>query len=455
MGVITTPSARPEPSTAPQRWYLLATLTLANVVNFYDRTIPAVIVEPLKAEFGLSDTMIGVLGGSFTIVYAIAGVLLGRLADRVPRRYVMAGGLIVWSLFTGASGLVQGFLFLFIFRLGVGIGEASYGPASNALICDVYEPKRRSRAISIVSLGIPVGLLLAFLTVGVVVEATGTWRAPFVIAAVPGLLLAVAMLFIKEPARGATDTVELRAVEQDKHPYRAVLRIRTITWLMVAGIGLQIPTYGVATFIVPLLQRYFGLSIGSASIGAGAILGLAGIVGLLLGGRLADRAADRHPSGRLVVPAIGFAFAIPLTVAALLLGSGNAALFVILFAVGWTGTQFLSAAASPAIADVTPPNMRATAIAVYFASFNLVGATLGPILVGALSDTLATPVGGLSAEAVGLHRALLVIVPIGLVIAVFGASLASRALPRDRAAMTSSAQGSRPDQAAERTPRDG
>ena len=426
----------PQPLTRGQRGYLLASLTLANVVNFYDRTIPAVIVEPLKEEFGLTDTMIGVLGGSFTVVYAIAGVLLGRLADRVPRRYVMAAGLVVWSLFTGASGLVQGFLFLFLFRLGVGIGEASYGPASNALICDVYEPKRRSRAISIVSLGIPVGLLLAFLTVGVLVEATGTWRAPFVIAAVPGLLLAIAVLFVKEPPRGATDTVELHAQEQERHPYRAVLRIRTITWLMVAGIGLQIPTYGVATFVVPLLQRYFGLSIGSASIGAGAILGLAGIVGLLLGGRLADRASDRHPAGRLVVAAAGFAAAIPLTLAALLLGPGSAAAFVALFAVGWTGTQFLSAAASPAIADVTPPQLRATAIAVYFASFNLVGATIGPILVGALSDGLATPVDGLAADAVGLHRALLTVIPIGLAIAVLGAWRASRALPHDRDAMT-------------------
>lgn len=419
-----------------RRWSLLTVLTLANVINFYDRTIPAVIVEPLKDEFGLSDTMIGFLGGSFTVVYAIAGVFLGRLADRVPRRYVMAGGLTLWSLFTGASGFVQGFLLLFLLRLGVGIGEASYGPASNALIVDAYPPERRSRATSIVSLGIPIGLLLAFLTVGVVVEATGTWRAPFIIAAAPGLVLAVVMLFLKEPERGASDTVELHTADERTHPYRAVLRIRTITWLMVAGIGLQIPTYGVATFIVPLLQRYFGLSIGPASIGAGAVLGLAGIVGLLLGGRLADRAADRHPAGRLMVSAAGFAAAIPLTVGALLLGPGSAVLFVAVFAIGWTGTQFLSAAASPAIADVTSPGLRATAIAVYFASFNLVGATIGPILVGALSDALATPVGGLSAEAVGLHRALLVIVPIGLAIAVFGAYRASRALPHDRTTMT-------------------
>ena len=435
LGGMTPTTDRSGALTRGGRGWLLVTLTLANVINFYDRTIPAVIVEPLKDEFGLSDTLIGLLGGSFTVVYAIAGVLLGRLADRVPRRFVMAGGLVLWSLFTGASGFVQGIVLLFVFRLAVGIGEASYGPASNALICDAYEPKRRSRAISIVSLGIPIGLLLAFLTVGVVVEATGTWRAPFVIAAVPGLLLAVAMLFIKEPPRGASDTALLRAEHEGSHPYRTVLRIRTIAWLMIAGIGLQIPTYGIATFIVPLLQRYFGLSIVPASIGAGAILGLAGIAGLLLGGRLADRAADRHPSGRLLVAAGGFAAALPLTLAALLLGSGAAALFIAVFAIGWTGTQFLSAVASPAIADVTPPDLRATAIAVYFASFNLVGATIGPILVGVLSDALATPVGHLDAEAVGLHRALLVIVPIGLAIAVLGSWRASRALPRDRAAM--------------------
>src|SRR5699024_859590 len=357
------------------------------------------------------------------------------LADRVPRRFVMAGGLVLWSLFPGASGLVQGIVLLFVFRLAVGIGEASYGPASNALICDAYEPRRRSRAISIVSLGIPIGLLLAFLTVGVLVEATGTWRAPFVVAAVPGLLLAAAVLLIKEPRRGASDTVELRAEQEGSHPYRTVLRIRTITWLMVAGVGLQIPTYGIATFIVPLLQRYFGLSIVPASVGAGAILGLAGIAGLLLGGWLADRAAESHPSGRLLVAAAGFAAALPLTLVALLLGSDAAALFIVLFAVGWTGTQFLSAVASPAIADVTPPDLRATAIAVYFASFNLIGATIGPILVGVLSDAFATPRGQLDAEAVGLHRALLVIVPIGLAIAVLGSWRASRALPRDRAAM--------------------
>lgn len=424
---------------ARQRWGLLTVLTLANVVNFYDRTIPAVVVEPLKDEFGLSDTVIGVLGGSFTIVYAIAGVILGRLADRVPRRYVMAGGLLVWSLFTGGSGLVTGLFLLFVFRLGVGIGEASYGPAANAMIFDAWPPQRRSRASSIMQLGIPVGLLLAFLTVGVMVEATGSWRTPFLVAAVPGILLAIAMLFVPEPARGAAEVegVDSAAAEEGvERPFRSVLAVPTVRWLMLAGIGLQIPTYAVATFVVPLLQRYFGLGIGAASIGAGAILGLAGIAGLLVGGVLADRAAAKGLSGRLRVGAVGFGLAIPVTLAALLLGPGAAGLFVALFTLGWTGTQMFGAAAGPAIADVVPPTVRATALSLYFAAFNVIGATLGPIIAGVLSDALASPAPGLSAEAVGLHRALLVVVPLGLVIATFGAWRASRALPADHARMT-------------------
>lgn len=427
------------PLTRRQTTWLLTILFLANVVNFYDRTIPAVVVEPIKAEFGLSDTMIGLLGGSFTVVYAIAGVLLGRLADRVQRRWIMAAGLFVWSLFTLGSGLASAFLVLFLFRLGVGIGEASYGPASNTVVFDAFPPQRRSRAISILQTGIPVGLLLAFLTVGIMVEAFDSWRAPFVVAAVPGFLLAVLMLFVPEPRRGASDTERvdpLAAATGGDRPYRTILAIPTVRWLMVSGIGLQIPNYAVATFVVPLLQRYFDLPIARASIGAGAILGIAGILGLLLGGVLADRAAERSLGARLRIAAVGFALAIPVTLGALLLGPGAAVLFIVLFAAGWTCTQFLGVAATPAIADVAPPRIRATAIALYFASFNIIGATLGPIITGALSDLLATPLPGLEADAVGLHRALLVVVPLGLVVATVGAWRASRTLEADHARVT-------------------
>lgn len=429
------------PLTRGQTTRLLAILFLANVVNFYDRTIPAVVVEPIKDEFGLSDTMIGLLGGSFTVVYAIAGVLLGRLADRVPRRYVMAGGLFVWSLFTLGSGLASAFLALFLFRLGVGIGEASYAPAANTVVFDAFPPKRRSRAISILAIGSPVGLLAAFLTVGIMVEAFDSWRAPFVVAAVPGFVLAAAFLFLPEPGRGASETevVDLAAAARgDARPLRSILAVPTVRWLMLAGIGLQVANYAVATFIVPLLQRYFGLSIGTASVGAGMILGVAGILGLLVGGVLADRAATKGLSRRLVAGAVGFVLAVPLSIVALVMGSGSPMTFIAVFAVAMACVQVYGAAATPAIADVTPPKIRATAIALYFAAFNIIGATLGPIIAGVLSDAFAQPADGLSAEAVGLHRALLVVVPCGIAVAALGAWRASRTLQADHERVTAS-----------------
>lgn len=427
-----------------RRGWLLAVLTLANLVNFYDRTIPAVVVDPLKEQFGLSDSAIGVLGGSFTIVYAVAGVFIGRLADRHPRRVIMAVGLLTWSLFTLGSGLAVGFLMLFLCRLGVGVGEASYGPAANSLLFDTHEPQHRGRAISIFSLGIPLGLLAAFLTVGPIVAATGSWRIPFVVATVPGILLAGAMLLLPEPVRGAADT---RAADSglaalaDAQPVRQVLRIPTVRWLMVSGIGLQVATYSVATFVVPLLQRYHGLGIASASLGAGAVLGLAGIVGLVLGGVLSDRAVDGEDVGRrLRVGAIAFTLSVPVTLGALLLGPGTAFPFVVVFTLGWTGSQLFAAAASPAIADVVPPGIRATALAVYFASFNIVGATLGPIITGVLSDLLARGGAGVAPAAIGLHDSLLVVVPLGLAVATLGAWRASATLGADHRAATVAAR---------------
>ena len=284
-------------------------LALANFVNFYDRTVPAIVIEPIKDEFGLSDLQIGILSGAFTIVYAVAGIVLGRMADRGSRRKVMALGLVVWSLFTAASGGAWSFASLLLFRVGVGIGEASYAPAANAMIFDAFPAQRRSRAVAVFQLGIPVGLLTAFLSVGWMVEASGSWRVPFLVASVPGLVLALVMLTLPEPRRGATDDPGAAPPEisAPDRPIRALLRIPTMRWLILAGVGIQVPTYAVATFLVPLLQRYFDLGIGPASLSAGVILGVTGIFGLLLGGLAADRASRRSLRARLVVGATGLA----------------------------------------------------------------------------------------------------------------------------------------------------
>ena len=198
--------ATPSPGVqAPNAWRVLALLTLANLLNYYDRTIPAVLVEEMKDTFGLNDALIGVMSASFILIYAVAGVWLGRLADRGSRRRVMGVGLIVWSVLTALTGGAWSFASLFVIRLGVGIGEASYAPAANSTIADLFPPSKRSRAAAVFQLGIPLGLILAFFTTGLIVDAFGSWRAPFVIAAVPGLLLGVALMRIDEPARGASE----------------------------------------------------------------------------------------------------------------------------------------------------------------------------------------------------------------------------------------------------------
>jgi MFS family permease len=413
-------------------------LALANFLNFYDRTIPAIVVEPIKTEFGLSDTEIGVLGAAFTIVYAIAGIALGRMADRGSRRKIMACGLIAWSMFTAASGGAWSLASLLIFRLGVGIGEASYAPAANSLISDLFPAAKRSRAVAVFEFGLPLGLTLAFFTTGAIVEAFDSWRPPFLVAAVPGFLVAVARFFIKEPARGASEEQQV-ATEPVAQPVRAVLRIPTMSWLIFSGIGLQMAAYAVATFLVPLFQRYFGLSLVEAATNAGIVLGLTGLLGLVVGGVVADRAARRSRRARILVAAVSLTLSVPLTFWALTLPTTAPGLFVLIFSAGWFLQFTFHTSAVPAVSDVVEPRLRSTGIALFFAGFYLLGGAFGPVIAGVLSDRFAASAtdlpAGLTAEAAGLHDSLYVLVPVALAIAAIGLFGAVGTVERDHARM--------------------
>ena len=174
-----------QPQQARNAWRVLFLLFLANMFNFFDRTIPAIIIEPLRMEWDLSDFQLGLGGTAFTVIYALAGIQLGRMADVGSRRKIMGWGLAVWSGFTALTGAAWNFWSFLIIRMGVGVGEASYAPAANSLIGDLFPAHKRARAMGIFMLGLPLGLLLAFFTVGAMVEAFDSWRAPFYIAAVP------------------------------------------------------------------------------------------------------------------------------------------------------------------------------------------------------------------------------------------------------------------------------
>jgi MFS family permease len=426
---------------AANAWRILFLLFLANLFNFFDRTIPAIIIEPIRMEWNLSDLQLGLIGTAFTIVYAIAGVPLGRMADTGARRKIMGWGLAVWSGLTAVNGLAWNFWSFLLIRMGVGIGEASYAPAANSLIGDLFPAHKRARAMGIFMLGLPIGLLLAFFTIGAMVKAFDSWRAPFFIAAVPGLLLALFMFFIKEPQRGAAEAVKAQTAAVEK-PLRKVLAVRTFWWLVVAGLTFNFATYACNSFMVPMLQRYFLLPLEQAAIATGVIVGLTGLVGLTLGGWLADKIHQRWQTGRLLFAALSMLIAAVATTCALFAGRVEIAVFVALFSIGWLFSYNFYTCVYTAIQDVIEPRLRATAMALFFAGLYLLGGGLGPVAVGVLSDhysqaaMLAAGASEMneSFKAIGLHDAMFLI-PVAFLMAMLALLQASRCFVSDAVRM--------------------
>lgn len=417
----------------PYAWRLVALFAAANVLNIYDRALPTIVAENIKAEFALTDTQLGLLMSGFTVVYAVAGIALGRMADRRSRRLVMAIGLVVWSLLTAASGGAWSFASLLIFRLGVGVGEASYAPAANATVFDMFPVEKRSRATAVLQLGVPLGLLLAFFTTGPLVEAFGTWRAPFYLAAIPGLVLAALLLITPMPEQPRA-TAQQREQERGARVFWTLARIPTMRWLILAGIGLQIASYSIATFLVPLLQRYFGLSLSQAGTGAGLVTGVAGLIGLLLAGPIADRARRRSSAARLSVGAIGMAVAAPFAFAAFGLPPSSAVMFILLLSCASVLLNMVQPVALPAVSEIVAARLRASAVAIYFAAFYLLGGAFGPLLTGALSEHFAasaTATAEISASAAGLHTSMAWLLPLSCLVGAIGIAGAMTSIERD------------------------
>jgi MFS family permease len=420
-------------------WRVLALLFLANLLNFFDRTIPAILNEPIRHEWGLNDLQLGIIAAAFTVIYAVAGVPLGRLADRGSRTKVMGWGIALWSAFTAANAFAWSFGSFLVARMGVGVGEASYAPASSSLIGDLFPANQRSRALGIFMLGLPMGLMLAFFTIGPLVAAFGDWRAPFVVAALPGLLLAALMFLVREPERGASEKVRgARAAVPAADPIRTVLRTRTILWIILSGITVNFSAYAGNGFLVPMIQRYFGLPLTAAAVTTGFIVGVTGLVGLTAGGWVADRIYARSEHGRLVYGAGSLVVAAVATAAALASGRASLTLFAALFGLGWLAQYGYYTSVYPAIQDVIEPRLRATAVALYFAGMYLLGGAFGPVVVGGLSDALAgTAMAAAGAgemtdafRAVGLHDAMFLI-PVALLLTALFVFLASRSFAAD------------------------
>ncbi len=425
--------------TATGAKYALFLLFAINLLNFFDRQLLGALGEPVRHEFALSDTALGFLGTIFTVIYAFVGLPLGALSDRLSRNKLIAVGTAFWSVLTAATGFAQNYAQLFIARLGVGIGEATCAPAGQSLIGDLFPPNQRSKAMGVFMLGLPAGIFLAYVSAGAIATRYG-WRAAFWFACIPGIILAVMALKIREPVRGGLDTGRVVTTEKSavKSPFATVLALPTMWWIILSGIFHNFNMYAINSFNTPFLQRFHEMSLLKASYISSISVGAVGAIGLLVGGWLADKLTAKRRNGRLILSACAMAIAAPCIFMAINQPKGSIVAYVLFMTLG-TITMFVYyATVYTAIQDVIEPRLRGTAVAIYFCFMYILGASMGPVGTGALSDHFAhkamTDAGATTMteafKAIGLHNAMYII-PILALAAAFVLFMASRTMDKD------------------------
>lgn len=406
-----------------------------NLLNFYDRQAPGALAEPMRREFGLSDTQIGLLGSMFIWVYALAGVPLGRVADVWSRKKLLTIGVTVWSALTAASGLAASFSFLVFTRLGVGAGEAVCAPVGTSWIGDLFPAKRRARVLSVFMLGVPVGGALSFLLCGPIAQAWG-WRTALVSAAAPAIILVPLLLLVREPARGAAEEGPASTSEV-KGSVLALLRIRTLWWIILSGALLNFNMYALATFLPAFMTRVHGYSVARAGVTCGIVYLIGGVCGGLLGGHLGDLVASNARNARLWMAAIIALAGAPIMYYGVTRPAGFAGAALVAIGAGYGAFNTYYGPVYASIQDIVPANQRALTMSVYFMAMYLCGASFGPLLTGRLSDFMARramhAAGAASLagfRAVGLQKAM-VIMPILSVALAIVLYWGSRTMNRD------------------------
>ncbi|HET9459344.1 MAG TPA: MFS transporter [Sphingomicrobium sp.] len=367
---------------APSARVVLALLLLAYIFNFLDRQILGILAGPIIADLKLTDAEFGAIGGiAFAILYSVLGVPLALIADRTSRSRVIAGALAVWSGFTALCGTATGFWQLFVFRLGVGVGEAGGVAPSYALIADYFPPRRRARALAIFSLGIPLGLALGTL-IGAYLAHWIDWRAAFLFMGVAGLLLAPVMLiFVRDPPRAGGKPADLRALTRAFPTIAA----KPAFWLMAAAASSSsLAGYGLALWTPSVLERSFGLGLIERGQFLAAIFLIGGTAGVFAGGWLADRLGQADRSWYAKLPAIAWLVTAPLFVAGLMAPSAGLAWILLLLPnalnILWLGPV------TTAVQHLVARPMRSTASASFLLINNLIGLGVGPTFIGALSE---------------------------------------------------------------------
>ena len=398
---------------------VFAVLFLINVLNIYDRQVLGAILEPLRYEFRLTDRPLGALATVFIVVYAVAGLPLGRFADTWSRKRLLALGLTAWCSLTAAGALATSYAILFATRIGVGIGEAVCAPAATSWLGDLVPAHRRARALAGFMMAVPVGVMLSFAISGPVAQAYG-WRTAMVIAAAPALILIPALLSLDQPQPKARR-------QSEPAPLRTILRIPALWWIAASGAIVNFILYSFSTFISPFLSRFHGLSVAQAGVWSGLGSGAAGILGAAVAAWFGDRRIGR---GRILLAAVAALAAAPSAAIALAFPPGRTTTAIALLMLAYGLLQTYYGLVYAAIQDLVPPHLRGLAMAAYLMAMYLCGGALGPYATGALSDWLAGPHPTETARAAGLHQAMFVIPTLSLALAAV-LWIAARAMPRE------------------------
>lgn len=408
MATVAQPADSSSPSMA-QRWYVLIIMMLVYTISIADRYVLSTLLGPIGKEFGLSDTETAWLGIPLALFYVVMGIPLSWLCDRTNRTRLLAASVAVWSAMTAITGYTKGYFDLLLARIGVGIGEAGGTPACNAIIADYFPANRRSMAMTVFALGAPIGAWLGSDIAGYVSTIHG-WRASFLVLGVPGIVLALIILFtIKEPQRGRLD-----AVSEETAP--TVVETLKFLWSQKAAVhalwasGLSAGWgWGLMWFTPLFLQRSYGMDEGEAGRLLGWIYMFGGIGASLVTAWLVARPAYADP--RKIARLLAVVTALATIPSFLAYYTHDLTIATLMFWLFVPAIYFYIGPAFALCQNLSSPRMRAMTVAISLLIANVLNLIVAPWIVGSLSDLFAGPNG---ADAESLRLAQLILAPSGL-----------------------------------------
>lgn len=384
-------------------WYVVTILTLTYAVSFVDRQIMALMIEPIRRDLDITDTQISLLIGlAFAIFYVLLGVPIGRLADRYSRRVIIASGITVWCAMTAACGLARNYAQLFVFRLGVGVGEGSLGPAALSIISDYFPKRTRVRAIAVYNMGILLGIGLAMIVGGQVITYVSNspplhlpvfgelfaWQTVFIVVGLPGLLMAALVLTIREPERKeglSVDGAGVTALSLAEVATFLLSRWRMYGSHFFGLAAVALLAYALFAWIPTMFIRTWGWSIAEIGTAYGIVVLLAAPLSALVAAGLSDLLMARGRTDSAMFAALICAVVAGMSAvgAALAPGPWIAIAFLLPASVG---TNAATACALSALMTVTPNQMRAQSSAIFYLVVNVIGLTVGPTGVALFTD---------------------------------------------------------------------